>query len=82
MRETQSENHWHLFNDFLVRKVSEAEALRFDPTWKLPSVLTYQVKTTRHQIDDTWKDKLDTSILYKRLSNGYVNETHLRESRL
>jgi len=61
-----AENHWHIFNDFLVRKVPEEEALRFDANWKLPSILTYQAKTARHTIDDSWKDHLDTSILYRK----------------
>ncbi|KAJ9474966.1 PAN2-PAN3 deadenylation complex catalytic subunit PAN2 [Pseudozyma hubeiensis] len=33
---------WHLFNDFLVRNVSEAEALGFQATWKMPSVLMWE----------------------------------------
>lgn len=65
-REKHTENDWHLFNDFLVRKLSSQEALRFDPTWKLPSILTYQLKTARHGVDDTWKQNLDTSILYRK----------------
>lgn len=67
-REKQGENQWHLFNDFLVRRIPEEEALRFDTTWKLPSILAYQVKTARHSIDDTWKDNLDTSLLYRKWS--------------
>jgi len=67
-KEKQPENQWHLFNDFLVRKAPDEEALRFDPTWKLPSVLTYQVKSARHRIDDTWKDNLDTTLLYRKWS--------------
>ncbi|KAF2421174.1 PAB-dependent poly(A)-specific ribonuclease subunit pan2 [Tothia fuscella] len=58
-------DEWHLFNDFLVRQIPKEEALRFDPSWKLPSVLTYQIKLASHQIDDSWKQRLDTSILYK-----------------
>lgn len=64
MKEKRIENEWHLFNDFLVRRVTSDEALRFDPTWKLPSILTYQIKSARHVIDDSWKDKLDASLLY------------------
>ncbi|KAF2453731.1 PAB-dependent poly(A)-specific ribonuclease subunit PAN2 [Lineolata rhizophorae] len=62
--ETQSE--WYLFNDFLVRQTSPEEALRFDATWKLPSILTYQMKSARHNIDNSWKQHLDTSLLYHR----------------
>lgn len=67
-REKQSENQWHLLNDFLVRRTPDEEALRFDPNWKLPSVLTYQVKSARNRIDDTWKDNLDTTLLYRKWS--------------
>ncbi|KAF1965711.1 PAB-dependent poly(A)-specific ribonuclease subunit PAN2 [Bimuria novae-zelandiae CBS 107.79] len=60
-----TEDKWHLFNDFLVRPIPKEEALRFEPSWKLPSVLTYQLKAARGKIDDAWKDTLDTSILYR-----------------
>lgn len=60
-----TEDKWHLFNDFLVRPIPKEEALRFEPSWKLPSVLTYQLKSARGKIDDSWKDMLDTSILYR-----------------
>ncbi|TKY88917.1 hypothetical protein EX895_002158 [Sporisorium graminicola] len=33
---------WYLFNDFLVRNVSETEALGFQNTWKMPSVLMWE----------------------------------------
>lgn len=29
------DSSWHLFNDFLVRPVSEDEALSFPGTWKV-----------------------------------------------
>lgn len=66
LKDRTTEDQWHLFNDFLVRKISSEEALHFDPAWKLPSVLTYQVKSQRQVIDDTWKDNLDTSLLYRK----------------
>jgi PAB-dependent poly(A)-specific ribonuclease subunit 2 len=64
-REEEPEDKWHLFNDFLVRPIPKEEALRFDTTWKLPSILTYQQKSARCNIDDSWKENLDTSILYR-----------------
>ena len=70
-REAQTENQWHLFNDFLVKKVSKEEALRFVPSWKLPSILAYQVKTEGNVIDDSWKDHLDTTLLYHDFSYKY-----------
>lgn len=62
----EAESQWHLFNDFLVRQMTPEEAVRFDPTWKLPSVLAYQIKTIGNKVDDGWKDNLDTTILYRR----------------
>ncbi|KAF2001926.1 PAB-dependent poly(A)-specific ribonuclease-like protein subunit pan2 [Amniculicola lignicola CBS 123094] len=65
-----SEDKWHLFNDFLVRQIPKEEALRFETSWKLPSVLAFQRKSARHQIDDTWKNHLDTQILYRWWSSN------------
>lgn len=62
--QTTSDN-WHLFNDFLVRPVPKSDALTFSTTWKLPSVLVYQMKATNNHIDDSWKTQLDTTLLYK-----------------
>lgn len=56
-------NKWHLFNDFLVRKVEQDEALEVTP-WKTPVILTYQVRHARHNVDDSWKDSLDLGCLY------------------
>jgi PAB-dependent poly(A)-specific ribonuclease subunit 2 len=69
-REAVTDDKWHLFNDFLVRPIPKEEALRFEPSWKLPSVLTFQTKADRHEIDDTWKENLDTSILYRWWSSN------------
>ena len=65
-----NEPQWHLFNDFLVRQISKEEALHFDASWKLPSILAYQVKSVNGRIDNSWKNNLDTSILYRRWSTG------------
>ena len=69
-RDPSVESQWHLFNDFLVRQVPTEEALHFDPAWKLPSILAYQVKSASHVIDDSWKENLDPSLLYRRWSAG------------
>ncbi|GAA6000190.1 hypothetical protein JCM10207_007897 [Rhodosporidiobolus poonsookiae] len=42
---------WHLFNDFLVRPVSEEEVLSFPGTWKIPAVLFYERTDTKEIID-------------------------------
>lgn len=64
-RDLTSENKWFLFNDFLVRPIPKDEALRFEPTSKLPAVLTFQKKAASHMIDDSWKENLDTQLLYR-----------------
>ncbi|KAF2706246.1 PAB-dependent poly(A)-specific ribonuclease-like protein subunit pan2 [Pleomassaria siparia CBS 279.74] len=69
-REINTDEKWHLFNDFLVRPIPKEEALRFEPSWKLPSVLTFQLKAARNSIDDSWKDTLDTQILYRWWSSS------------
>ena len=63
-------NDWHLFNDFLVRKIDREEALRFDTSWKTPVALTYQMKAFRQNIDDSWKSNPDITCLYH---NGSLN---------
>lgn len=55
---------WHLFNDFLVQPVDPREALDFSKSWKLPSVLAYQLQSAHGMFDDSWKATLDTSLLY------------------
>jgi PAB-dependent poly(A)-specific ribonuclease subunit 2 len=67
-REVTTENDWHLFNDFLVCQVPQEEALKFSSSWKLPSVLAFQASTARNQVDDSWKNNLDTSLLYRPFS--------------
>ncbi|MCJ1419496.1 poly(A)-specific ribonuclease [Xylographa parallela] len=57
-------DNWHLFNDFLVRKVSKTDALHFASSWKMPAVLAFQVVNGRHAVDDSWKDALDPTLLY------------------
>ncbi|GAA5974216.1 hypothetical protein JCM11641_003332 [Rhodosporidiobolus odoratus] len=42
---------WHLFNDFLVRPVSEEEVLSFPATWKIPAVLFYERVDTPDILD-------------------------------
>ncbi|EPS41531.1 hypothetical protein H072_4574 [Dactylellina haptotyla CBS 200.50] len=60
-------SNWHLFNDFLVRPVSQEEAMNFAPAWKLPSVLCFQQKSESNMVDNSWKNNLDTSLLFKNL---------------
>lgn len=63
--EAPSQSQWHLFNDFLVCPVSTEEALTFNTSWKVPSVVAFQVKKANNKIDNGWKNTIDTSILYQ-----------------
>ncbi|KAL2392816.1 PAN2-PAN3 deadenylation complex catalytic subunit pan2 [Exophiala dermatitidis] len=63
--------NWHLFNDFLVTPVDPREALHFNKNWKMPSVVAYQVKSAHGKLDHSWKDNMDTTLLYQHYSiNG------------
>ncbi|BGO90283.1 hypothetical protein NBRC10512_004804 [Rhodotorula toruloides] len=42
---------WHLFNDFLVRPISEEEALSFPGKWKIPAVLFYERRDAPQLLD-------------------------------
>ncbi|KAK8210676.1 ubiquitin carboxyl-terminal hydrolase-domain-containing protein [Phyllosticta capitalensis] len=75
----QTESRWHLFNDFLVRPVTKEEALRFEPGWKLPSVLAFQSVKGSHCIDDTWKERLDTSLLYRTWGPGAIDSLGFKQ---
>lgn len=74
--ERTEDNNWHMFNDFMVRPVSKEDALDFTPKWKMPSVLCYQVKSASNVVDNSWRDHLDTSLLYHDLTYGYIFEKH------
>lgn len=68
--------NWHLFNDFMVRPVSTQEALQFDSRWKMPSIITYQAKTVSHHLDESWKDRIDNSILYRSMAQPAFDPTY------
>ncbi|KAK7414478.1 poly(A)-specific ribonuclease [Neonectria punicea] len=73
--EAPDESQWHLFNDFLVRSVSTEEALTFNTSWKVPSVVAYQAKEANNKLDTDWKKNLDTSILYHDLNPNTDTES-------
>jgi PAB-dependent poly(A)-specific ribonuclease subunit 2 len=68
--------NWHLFNDFLVSKLPSEEALHFNPQWKLPSVITYQVKSQSHSLDNSWKTSVDTAVLYRSPTQPALTPTY------
>ncbi|KAH9813591.1 PAB-dependent poly(A)-specific ribonuclease subunit [Melampsora americana] len=60
---------WHLFNDFLVRKISEEEALGFPAAWKIPAVLYYRRKDLDKALDFSMlPTKMDRSILLEDIN--------------
>jgi PAB-dependent poly(A)-specific ribonuclease subunit 2 len=65
--------NWHLFNDFLVAPVPDKEALLFNQGFKLPCVLSYQIKSAHGAIDQSWKENLDTVLLFHQYS---INSGH------
>jgi len=71
---------WHLVNDFLVRPITQQEALLFDPRWRLPSVITYQAKARSHTVDDGWKAAIDTNVLYRSVTQPAFSPTYLFKS--
>lgn len=72
-RKAQAEPQWHLFNDFLVRKIDKDEALRFATSWKTPAILIYQHQGASNVIDDSWKSSLDMSCLFMNWSLNPYN---------
>lgn len=71
-----SESQWFLFNDFLVTPMPKEDALSFNSSWKLPSVITYQMKDQNNRVDNSWKQSLDTSILYSDENTRVIDKTH------
>jgi PAB-dependent poly(A)-specific ribonuclease subunit 2 len=64
------ESTWHIFNDFLVTPVRKEDALDFAPKWKMPSVICFQARDPSNAIDNSWRNHLDTSLLYIDYSFG------------
>lgn len=59
-----AESQWYLLNDFHIKRVSGEEALAFNTSWKMPSVITFQRKEANNKLDVSWKENLNTSLLY------------------
>lgn len=56
------DHKWVLFNDFLVREVSEEEVLQVTARWKIPAVLVYEVAKPARTEDSL---PVDCSLLYQ-----------------
>ncbi|ANB14502.1 Pan2p [Sugiyamaella lignohabitans] len=75
---------WYLFNDFLVKQIPEKDALDFSLAWKTPVLLVYQLANEMPKEFDygSWKQTLDTSILYKDFFTAGNREEVRREYEL
>ncbi|KAI1848947.1 hypothetical protein JX266_005375 [Neoarthrinium moseri] len=73
---TPGQSQWHIFNDFHVKPISTKEALTFNTSWKTPSVITFQLKEFNNKIDDSWKARLDTSLLYYDMKPNMPDKTY------
>ncbi|KAL9932023.1 hypothetical protein V8E36_009084 [Tilletia maclaganii] len=58
---------WYLFNDFLVRNISENEALSFPNTWKVPAVLLFERSDLPYDLSSLITEP-DPSILFQDMS--------------
>ncbi|KAF8078063.1 ubiquitin carboxyl-terminal hydrolase-domain-containing protein [Lyophyllum atratum] len=54
---------WFLFNDFVVRNISEEEALSFPDKWKVPAIIYYERVDLRDLDYTDLPSKIDESIL-------------------
>ncbi|OCH89095.1 PAB-dependent poly-A-specific ribonuclease subunit PAN2 [Obba rivulosa] len=61
---SELQSPWFIFNDFVVRNISEQEALSFPGNWKVPAVLYFERRKPQAQLDFTGlPDNIDESIL-------------------
>ncbi|OTB09293.1 hypothetical protein M426DRAFT_77218 [Hypoxylon sp. CI-4A] len=70
------QSQWYIFNDFYVKPIPAQEALTFNTSWKTPSVITYQIKSANNQLDSTWKQNLDSRLLYLDLQGAHEDKTY------
>ncbi|KAF3054959.1 PAB-dependent poly(A)-specific ribonuclease subunit PAN2 [Daldinia childiae] len=70
------QSQWYLFNDFHVKPIPPQEALTFNTSWKTPSVITYQTKSANNQLDSSWKQNLDSRLLYLDLQADRADKTY------
>ncbi|KAI6082233.1 PAB-dependent poly(A)-specific ribonuclease subunit PAN2 [Hypoxylon rubiginosum] len=69
-------SQWYLFNDFHVKPIPPQEALTFNTSWKTPSVITYQIKAANNHLDSSWKQNLDSRLLYLDLQADRADKTY------
>lgn len=60
---------WIMFNDFLVRPVSEDEVLSFPDQWKVPAVIIFERENMEELLNlEVLPKELDREILFKDVS--------------
>ncbi|KAH7107329.1 ubiquitin carboxyl-terminal hydrolase-domain-containing protein [Auriculariales sp. MPI-PUGE-AT-0066] len=68
-QEGRDEGGWFLFNDFVVKSITEDEALRFPGKWKIPCVICLERIDMQDRVDFTKMPiSLDPSILTRDLT--------------
>jgi len=68
-KEGEDAAHWVMFNDFLVRHVSEEDVFGFPDTWKVPAVIILERVDSGEVLNfDAIPTKLDTEVLFKDVS--------------
>ncbi|KAE8226230.1 hypothetical protein CF319_g1142 [Tilletia indica] len=67
VRKRGKKGAWYLFNDFLVRNISEHEALSFPSMWKVPAVLLFERVDIPYDLSSLLTDP-DPSILFQDMS--------------
>ncbi|KZV99079.1 hypothetical protein EXIGLDRAFT_739011 [Exidia glandulosa HHB12029] len=69
---------WHLFNDFVVKNVTEEEALRFPGKWKIPTVIYLERVDTRDKLDfSQLPTAIDPAILCQDISMSLKRDRSL-----
>ncbi|WWD08075.1 hypothetical protein V865_006185 [Kwoniella europaea PYCC6329] len=84
-----SGSNWIMFNDFLVRSISEEEVFNFPDQWKVPSVIFLQRVDSSNLLDLNGLPKeIDKSVLFKDVSiawnrrNALIKHKVLEENEL
>ncbi|RUS31626.1 ubiquitin carboxyl-terminal hydrolase-domain-containing protein [Jimgerdemannia flammicorona] len=66
---SEKRSPWYLFNDFLVKNVTEQEVRSFKGSWKVPAAVQYTRVNANELIDlDSLPSSVDTSILFDDIS--------------
>ncbi|CAG8494661.1 13748_t:CDS:10 [Funneliformis mosseae] len=79
--ESTSKSPWYLFNDFLVKNVTEQEVFNFQGIWKTPVVLYYSRVDISDLMDTSaLPSKIDKSILFKDISISKHRLTNKKSS--